>query len=151
MKVTALEEYGLRCLLLFADNGESQSLTLQEISNKEGLSLPYAGKLLMILKKAGLVEAIRGRKGGYVLSRPASEIKLQEVFSALGESLYGSHHCEKYSESDDVCVHSDDCKVGSLWDSFNTHIQSILTTVTLADVAEGKTELLVNLSETKKE
>jgi len=142
MKVTALEEYGLRCLLLFAEAQESESLTLQEISSRERLSLPYAGKLLMILKKAGLVRAIRGRKGGYVLSRPASEIPLREVFSALGDSLYGSHHCEKYSEKREECIHSDDCRVGPLWSSFNSHIQSILSNVTLADIASGNSSFL---------
>ena len=52
MKITALEEYGLRCMLLLADSGSRMPLTITEISAKEGLSIPYTGKLLMILKQA---------------------------------------------------------------------------------------------------
>ena len=54
MKITALEEYGLRCMICFSAAPDGK-LTLPEISSQEGLSLPYAGKLLMLLKKAGLV------------------------------------------------------------------------------------------------
>ena len=51
MKVTALEEYGLRCMVLLARSEEDHPLTLPEFSDREGVSVPYAGKLLMILKK----------------------------------------------------------------------------------------------------
>ena len=70
MKVTALEEYGLRCMLLFVEKGNGAPLTIPEIGASEKLSIPYAGKLLMILKQAGLVRAVRGRKGGYMLYKP---------------------------------------------------------------------------------
>ncbi len=136
MKVTALEEYGMRCMILFSLAPEGR-LTLPEISSKEGLSLPYVGKLLTLLKKAGLVTAVRGRNGGFVLSRPAGEIYLNEVLSALGNSLYGSHHCDRYSVDEETCRHQDDCKVGTLWGFFNQHIQSVVEKVTLADVAAG--------------
>jgi len=136
LKVTALEEYGLRCMILFS-NAPDGRLTLPEISSKEGLSLPYAGKLVMRLKKAGLVIAVRGRNGGFILSRPDNEIYLKEILSALGNSLYGSHHCDRYSIDDEACRHQGDCKVGTLWGFFNQHIQSVIEKVTLADVANG--------------
>lgn len=146
MKITAIEEYGLRCMILFsaAPNG---MLTLPEISSKEGLSLPYAGKLLMKLKKAGLVRAVRGRNGGFILIRPANQIYLREILSALGNSLYGSHHCNRYSFDDEACRHQDDCKVGTLWSFFNQHIDSIIEKITLADVAAGNLNLpkLINI------
>ena len=146
MKVTALEEYGLRCMILFSASPKGM-LTLPEISSKEGLSLPYSGKLLMLLKKAGLVKAVRGRNGGFVLSRPDNEIYLSEILAALGNSLYGSHHCDRYSVDEESCRHTSDCKVGILWGFFNQHIQSIIEKVTLADVAAGNLNFtkLVNI------
>ena len=65
MKITAIEEYGLRCMILLARNNAPMSLP--EISDAEGLSIPYAAKLLGILRKADLVSAERGRNGGYRL------------------------------------------------------------------------------------
>ncbi len=137
MKVTAIEEYGLRCMILFSKAPKGR-LTIPEISKKEGLSIPYAGKLLMKLKKAGLVKAIRGRSGGFILIKPSNEIYLNEILSALGNSLYGSHHCDRYSVDDKFCRHQDDCKVGTLWGFFNQHIKGISEKVTLDDIANGK-------------
>ncbi|MGH9897327.1 MAG: Rrf2 family transcriptional regulator, partial [Pyrinomonadaceae bacterium] len=74
MKVSSQEEYGLRCLLQLAGLRGKDFLTLAQIAQREGLSVSNAGKLLWILNKAGLVQSIRGTKGGYQLARPASEI-----------------------------------------------------------------------------
>ncbi|HEX6184752.1 MAG TPA: Rrf2 family transcriptional regulator, partial [Pyrinomonadaceae bacterium] len=70
MKVSAQEEYGLRCLLQLAQWGEGEYLTLGQIAEREGISSANAGKLLWILSKANLVSSIRGTKGGYRLARP---------------------------------------------------------------------------------
>src|SRR5262249_40415094 len=64
MKITAQEEYGLRCLLRLAKAAEGQSLTLPEVATAEGLSVPYAAKLLSVLRHAGLIESVRRRSGG---------------------------------------------------------------------------------------
>ncbi len=137
MKVTALEEYGLRCMLSFVRQGHETPLTLPEISSREGLSIPYVGKLLMILKKAGLVKAVRGRNGGYMLAKKPREMKLGEIFSALGDPLYGTHHCERYSGDNDCCVHKEDCKVKTIWSAFDSFISGALEKTTLADLASG--------------
>src|SRR5688500_19657157 len=82
MKISAQEEYGLRCLLQLARAGTmGQSLTLSQIAELEGISTANAGKLLWILSKAGLVQSTRGIKGGYSLAKPASEIRLNQVRS----------------------------------------------------------------------
>jgi Rrf2 family protein len=128
-------------MILFSQSPKGM-LTLPEISSKEGLSLPYVGKLLMKLKKAGLVKAVRGRNGGFILSRPADEIYLKEVLAALGNTLYGSHHCDRYSVDEESCRHQGDCKVGTLWGYFNQYIQSAIEKVTLADIAAGNLNFL---------
>ena len=68
MKISAQEEYGLRCLLQLAQSGDKGSATLPEIAAAEGLSVPYAAKLLSVLRQAGLIESVRGRSGGYRLA-----------------------------------------------------------------------------------
>src|SRR5262245_18829470 len=88
MKITAQEEYGLRCLLRLAQAGEGQSLTIPEIATKEGLSPPYVAKLLAVLRQAGLIESVRGRAGGYRLARVAASINLGAVLLVLGEPLF---------------------------------------------------------------
>ncbi len=140
MKVTAIEEYGLRCMILLARNQEL-SLTLPEISAREGFSQPYAGKLLMILKQAGLVRAARGRRGGYVLARPAQDILLKDIFGALGEPVFSASHCERFSGESDTCIHVDDCAVKDVWGAFNEFVTDYVARTSLADLAIGKTQL----------
>jgi Rrf2 family protein len=136
MKVTALEEYGLRCMVLLAKN-DGGPLTLPEISSKEGLSLSYAGKLLMCLKKAGLVKAVRGRQGGYELSKSADEFNLKQIFDALGEPLYNHKHCDRYTGEEKKCIHKTDCNIRGMWKGFNQIIRSVLGEITLADLSIG--------------
>ena len=140
MRVTAIEEYGLRCMILLARNQEL-SLTLPEISAREGLSLPYAGKLLMILKRSGLVRAARGRKGVYLLAKPAQNIMLKEVFGALGEPVFSPSHCEKYAGDSECCIHVDDCTVKNIWGVFNEFVNGYVGRTTLADLASGRNQI----------
>lgn len=143
MKITALEEYGLRCMILLARSGEG-TLTLSDFSRREGLSIPYAGKLLMILKKAGLVEAVRGRNGGYALARNADSVFLKEIFDALGEPVFSPTHCQKYTGEENVCVHTGDCSVRDIWKGFGGIISDMLGKITLADIASRDTGVLEN-------
>ena len=144
MKITALEEYGLRCMLLLAKSG-ANTLTLTDFSQREGLSVPYAGKLLMILKKADLVKAVRGRNGGYALARTGDEIYLKEIFDALGEPVFSPSHCRKYSGEEEICVHKSDCPVRDIWKGFGGLIDNVLERITLADIATGNLEVINNL------
>src|SRR5208337_2362777 len=89
MKITAQEEYGLRCLLMLARAEEGgNSLTIPEIAAAEGLSAPYVAKLLAVMRQAGLIESVRGRTGGYRLARPTAEVRLGRVLMVLGDPLF---------------------------------------------------------------
>src|SRR4051812_44224309 len=105
MKVSAQEEYGLRCLVQLAHLKDGESLTLSQIAKREGITVANAGKLLWILNKAGLVQSMRGTKGGYHLARSAGEIRLSEVIKVLDDNEVDGH-CKSYTGVMDVCVHT---------------------------------------------
>ncbi len=111
MKISAQEEYGLRCLLQLA-RAETlgESLTLSQLAGLEGISAANAGKLMWILSKAGLVQSTRGIKGGYSLARPASQIHLNQVIRVL-EGEPAESHCKSYAGVLDACVHTGDCGI----------------------------------------
>ena len=145
MRITALEEYGLRCMLLLAKCGPDEHLTLPDFQAREGLSIPYSAKLLMILKKANLVKSVRGRNGGYALARPADQIMLKQIFGALGEPAYSSTHCSRHAGMLDICAHTGECKVREIWKSFDSFMSQVLDKITLSDIATGKLEILESL------
>jgi len=134
VKITSSEEYGLRCILQLARQPK-EALSLGEISRLEGLSAAYAGKLLAQLRDRGLVEAVRGRGGGYVLARTAEEITVQEVLAAFGDKLFESNFCEEHQGVGDSCVHAGTmCNIRSLWGVLDGMLSAVLSSTTLADL-----------------
>jgi Rrf2 family transcriptional regulator, iron-sulfur cluster assembly transcription factor len=141
VKVSAQEEYGLRCLVQLARLGEGESLSLAQVAEREGISQANAGKLLWILNKAGLVTSIRGTKGGYRLARPAAEIRLSEVIKVLEEDVLASH-CQSYTGVLDACVHTGNCGIRPVIIGLNDIVQQALSGITLAQLlgTEAKVE-----------
>ena len=134
MKLSAQEEYGLRCLLQLAKaehNGES--LTLSQIAGQEGISTANAGKLMWILTKAGLVQSTRGTKGGYVLARPSSEIRLNQVIRVL-EGEPAESHCKSYAGVLDACIHTGDCGIRPVIVELHQIVDNALAEITLSQL-----------------
>ena len=144
MKLTSQEEYGLRCILSLArqaaregvETGSGRAaVTLGQIAESEGLSPEYAGKLMGILARAGLVESVRGRNGGYWLAKSPPEICVSEVLAALGGKLYRpAETCDRFSGELVFCVHSNTCSIRSLWSGLQLLIDYVLSRTTLADL-----------------
>jgi Rrf2 family iron-sulfur cluster assembly transcriptional regulator len=133
MKVSAQEEYGLRCLVQLAHLRNGESLTLSRIARREGISVANAGKLLWILNKAGLVHSTRGTRGGYQLARSASQIRLSEVIKVL-DSDEVTEHCKSYTGVLDVCVHTSDCGIRPVIQGLHEIVHNALSGVTLAQL-----------------
>ena len=147
MKITAQEEYGLRCLLQLAKSPQGQVVSVKEIAAKEGLSSAYVEKLLRILSKSGLVHSVRGLKGGYVLNRPAASITLGEVVRGLGTVETTNHICSVFTGNKDACVHFSDCGIRSVWSGLTTYIQRFLDQTTLATVLDKEYTVSERLSQ----
>jgi Rrf2 family protein len=145
MKITAQEEYGLRCLLKAATAPEGESLTLPEIASAEGLSIPYAAKLLSVLRQAGFLDSVRGRSGGYRLAMPPEKIGLGSVLLALGEPLFDEpNYCEKHAgtaEGVSSCVHQGGCSLRPLWNTLEQWMRHSLDQITLADLVQSESNV----------
>ena len=138
MKFSSQEEYGLRCLLHIARStrasGTGASVTIGEISRAEGLSTANVGKLLRILRLAGVVTSERGREGGYSLATVPEEIRIGTVLDHLGGRIVAEEFCSRHSGTRPICVHSVDCSVISLWERVQTAVDDVLLSTTLADL-----------------
>ena len=138
MKITAQEEYGLRCLLHLARQPQGDPLAIAEIAAAERLSVPYVAKLMHILRQAELVESNRGRAGGYTLARLPDDISLGEALAVLGEPLFvDPGYCERHQGTDHVagpCVHTTDCAVRAVWRSLGDMIAEVLYRVSLSEL-----------------
>jgi Rrf2 family iron-sulfur cluster assembly transcriptional regulator len=142
MKLSAQEEYGVRCLAQVAGNRKQGGITIPEISKAEGISAAHAAKLLRILRRSGFIKSVRGKVGGYSLSRPAHKIVLSEVLDALGGRLFETGFCESHSGQRRVCRHSTDCSLRILWATLQVAVDHVLEKTTLQDLLLSESEMI---------
>ncbi len=151
MKLSAQEEYGLRCLLHLARQVRGTSLTIPEISQAEGISHHNVGKMLRILRQGKFVESERGQHGGYVLARLPEDITVADVLAVLGGRLFDSSFCEHHTGIESNCTHSlSSCAVRALWGRLQEAVDQVLVKLTLRDLlqqgellhVESKSQLL---------
>jgi Rrf2 family transcriptional regulator, iron-sulfur cluster assembly transcription factor len=142
MKFSALEEYGIRCLIRIAKFYHvEKSLTIPEISNAEGITQHNAGKILRALRIGGFLESSRGQIGGYTLSRPPEEIMIKDVLRVLGGKLYDDSFCIEHKGVVDLCTNSIDCSVRSLWRIIQDAIDTSINKMTLKDLLVSENSL----------
>ncbi|MGH9947108.1 MAG: RrF2 family transcriptional regulator [Pyrinomonadaceae bacterium] len=140
MKISAQEEYGLRCLVQLANLKEGESLTLPQIAELEGVSTANAGKLMWLLNKAGFVNSTRGTKGGYFLARPAGDIYLNEIIKVLDEDVLSSH-CDSFTGIKDKCVHTGDCGIRPVIVGLHEIVENALSLITLAQLVGSESKV----------
>jgi len=135
MKITATEEYGMRCMMRLALR-PGQTVALGELAEEEGIAVPFAAKVLLRLRRAGLVAATRGRHGGYTLTTPAAQITVLEILNALGKPLYDSSFCRVHGAPHAAeCSRLTDCSLRPVWVHFDALLRQFFTKTTLADLA----------------
>jgi Rrf2 family iron-sulfur cluster assembly transcriptional regulator len=116
-------------LALFKDNGPT---SLTDISLRQNISLPYLEQIFIKLKNKNLVKSTRGAKGGYVLEKPANDIKISNIISAVDEEVK-MLNCKK--ESKKGCNNkSTKCITHNLWDQLDQHINNFFEKVKLQDL-----------------
>src|SRR5512133_736208 len=113
MKVSTRGDYAARALLSLALHGKDRPAAVKEIAERTALPQPYLEQILLALKGAGLVRSKRGVGGGYVLARPADQIRLSEIVSAVDGPItlgdFGQPH------QDGSCDHEGQCVLLGIW------------------------------------
>jgi len=138
MKLSTKGRYAVTALADIALNGADTPVTLAEISERQDISLAYLEQLFVRLRRAGLVESVRGPGGGYKLARPASELRIAEVMVAVDERL-NAMGCDGRWEEGMGCGRSKEaCLTHNLWEQLSAHVHVFLSQTTIADVTGNK-------------
>lgn len=132
MKITSTEEYGLRCLVRVGRQADTGPVSAQDVADSEGLSLPYAQKLLRALTRGGLLRSSKGAHGGYQLARDAREISLGDAIRVLGGVIELDSICTRHTGEQSVCCHNDDCTLRPVWGYVSEFIVRTFDSIPLA-------------------
>jgi Rrf2 family protein len=145
VKITAQEEYGLRCILQLvreeSDGAQGSTLLVRDIAEREGLSVAYVEKILWTLSRSGIVESVRGPKGGYRLTRPCNQISLGEVMRVLGGIPSEEEICSQFTGNQEMCVHHEGCGLKPVWASITDFVNSVFDKVPISSLLNGSVDV----------
>ena len=134
MKLTTKGRYAVMAMADLASNTNVGPVSLKEISLRQNISLAYLEQIFIKLKNKKLVRSSRGATGGYFLEKPASEIKLSHIISAVDEEVK-MLNCKKSSKRG--CNNkSTKCITHNLWDELDQHIHGFFEKVNLQDLTK---------------
>lgn len=132
MKLSTKGRYAVTALADIALNGTSRPIALGEISERQDISLAYLEQLFVKLRRAGLVESVRGPGGGYRLGHPAERLRISDIMSAVDERL-NAMGCD--GDVGQGCGNSKEaCLTHALWEQLSAHVHVFLSQTTIADV-----------------
>ena len=134
MKLTTKGRYAVMAMADLASYSKEKPVSLSEISMRQNISIAYLEQLFIRLKNKKLVRSLRGSQGGYVLEKPASEIKLSNIINAVDEKVK-TLNCKKQSKRG--CNNkSTKCITHNLWDQLDQHINGFFEKVKLQDLTK---------------
>lgn len=132
MKLSTRARYGTRALLDLALHQGEGLILLKDIARRQEVSLPYLEHLIAPLVAASLVKSTRGARGGVLLLKPPTEIKLSEVL----ELLEGSIAPVDCINNPDICHRSAFCVTRDIWIELKSAMSQVLDSTTLQDLVE---------------
>ncbi len=136
MIVSTKGRYALRVMIHFALRGDDQFVPLKEIAEAEGISQKYLEAIMVVLSKAGFVDAVHGKGGGYRLSRQPDQYTVGSILK-LTEGSLAAVSCTAQGPA--ACSRSTCCQTKPMWDKLDAMIDGFFEGITLADLMEQKT------------
>ncbi|MCL0081202.1 Rrf2 family transcriptional regulator [Peptococcaceae bacterium] len=138
MKLSTKGRYGLKAMFDLALHYGDIPIPLKVVAERQCVSENYLEQLIAVLRKAGMVNSVRGAQGGYVLAKKPEQITVGDIIRVMEGSI-APLDCVKEGEAVD-CIQFEHCVSRNVWLRVRDSITDVLDTTTLADMcreAEG--------------
>ena len=136
MRLTTKGRYAVTAMLDLAINSQERPVNLNDISERQAISLSYLEQLFSKLRRESLVKSVRGPGGGYQLNGSSDEISVANIINAVNESMDVSR-CEGRAN----CQDGKQCLTHNLWIDLSERIQSFLDNITLGELIRQNAEM----------
>jgi Rrf2 family cysteine metabolism transcriptional repressor len=143
-RVSKAEEQAVRLIMRMAL--VARQMTLGELAAVEDLPEPTVAKLLGMLRRHGVVEAVRGRNGGYVLAGRPSEISAGQVIGAVSNDSVFGYPCQDDDAPPD-CPRTENCGLRPVWRHLESRVAEVLRQTTIADLLQREATSAENLQD----
>ncbi len=135
MKISTKGRYALRMMVDIAEHQKDGYVTLKDVALRQGISKKYLEQIALHISQAGMLRAVRGYQGGYMLARPASDYSVHSILQVVEGSM-APVTCLQQQEN--TCERRDTCRTLPLWQGLEKVIRDYLSAITLEDVVEGR-------------
>lgn len=132
MKLTTKGRYAVTAMMDLALHAKLDRIALIDIADRQQISLAYLEQLFSSLRKAGLVQSVRGSKGGYLLARPDKDISLADILIAANESI------DMTCGGGSSCSNTDPCLTHNLWNNLSQEFFEFLNGKKLSDLVRSR-------------
>lgn len=136
MKLSTKGRYAMVALTDLAQQTGGATTSLGDVSKRQSISLPYLEQLFVKLRRAGLVESVRGPGGGYRLAKSASDIRVSDILEAVDETVSAMH--TGAGASGGSSGSRAQSMTNRLWESLSAHVYVFLHQTRLSDVVENE-------------
>jgi Rrf2 family iron-sulfur cluster assembly transcriptional regulator len=136
MRLSTKAQYAVRAMVSLSLHGNGSPMTLKDIAGREDISLTYLEQLFVKLRRGRIVDSVRGPGGGYVLARPAQEIRVDEIIDSVEETLVPVSCMDEAGR----CVCVDHCVTHNVWQGLAERIRHFLASITLNDLTKEAKE-----------
>ncbi len=135
MRMSTKAQYAVRALVSLNLTSDGAPVSIKAISSRENISLTYLEQLFVKMRRGEIVKSVRGPGGGYILARPAAEIRVDEIIDTVEETLVPV----SCMEADGSCKCISECTTQSVWQGLGNQIRTFLASITLEDLTnEGR-------------
>ena len=135
MKISTKGRYALRMMVDIAEHQKDGYVTLKDVAQRQDISKKYLEQIALHISQAGMLRAVRGYQGGYMLSRAASEYNVYEILEVVEGSMVPVACLE---QQPCACERSDSCKTLQMWQNLHALIFDYLSGITLEDLVEDR-------------
>jgi Rrf2 family protein len=142
MRVTTWTEYSLIITINLARRRRAGqgALSARELADSERLPADYVEQILLRLRRAGLVDSIRGAKGGYTLAREPGALTIRDVMTASERQTF-EVNCETHPVDAERCATTAACAIRPVWYRLQKQIDDFLDSITIADLLKEESEV----------
>lgn len=133
VELNTRSRYAVMAMTDLAKFGGDEAMPLSAIAERQQISLAYLEQIFQRLRRAALVESVRGRAGGYRLMRPADQITIAQILLAVEEET----RMTRCQEDSPGCLGEKRCLTHGLWHALGGHIAAFLANVSLQEVLDG--------------
>ena len=149
MRITTWTEYSLIIAIHLAKRGASGSgpVAAREIAEQERLPGDYVEQILLRLRRAGLVESVRGARGGYYLAKEPQLITMRDIMAASEHQTF-EMNCDAHPVDAERCATGSACSIRPVWHALQQRVDDLLASISVADLMKHETQVqeLVTIS-----